>query len=1378
MNRSEDKRLPAIISEGILGLRFRRGSDPPRKDIIKLLQKDPQIELAIETCLKTLSGVAPKDQNLNEDDPMLGDLAWAVRNFNTMDETKKGAIFNLANALLNAKVIKSSPSYGKISKHLQGKFGLLKKVNFREPLMGRGGETTIGPTAAYVPSRTWVRHETQKQGNARPISNLSEEQAKGDLAPKDVHPDALSVNQALPIVTSIQDSMNDLSTFEVPRADQRITTQPTPIPEMSSAGSKTKDNQPEKDVTMGKKRSFNMLTSTNVAVVPPPRESLAKKMKIASEDLTQKYGREINYAPNTGSLNRTAYQNMNMGTGQKTTMGGQPSISVMPQGMAFTKSFNLNRKFYSPEEEKKNSTSLEPNPNQETIPAQEQKGGLQPNTPSNIPPPTVPGDKSKQSPMIPVRKPNQKDELSITEDPRRRKLMQAGKSSVAGLGGTHDKTIEDIVNWFTTENADNVIHSKFQFQDIADLLKLEEKGNEAKYDNELMRFLNGGNLPWEEYGEVKDLPPDLLDQKYLDGFKGEEPGYDDTPGESEGEMTAGGVMGRGAPDGKTPGPPRPNPKPHYSKGGLTSAKKVGYETFRALKLAGMLKWVYDYGPDLVQNTWGLYREGLASLGLFKGESRTKYMQDLHEYLLPSNPMDKYKIDLHYLLNGTFLADTYGFGRVQSIKDSEFNKLIKAIENSPKAPKSVRNTLVTALKDIRGLQSEMQYFKDNPPAKGSRLEKQNRAVYTRYLLTSFKLLSLMPSFKKASGLQYNPKGAEINFVIPKGFEKELANIAGIIKEESPYGADSNRFILKLMEGTLGRFDSHPNDITQEAADSLWELFSLWEPSVQFQKGHTELTEEERKTMNRIYTYAGNQRYGQAFLNHRAQDFQSALQGKEMAREKEFFHANLDKDIERLKGLLKDPNAGPILFGSGSQKGFSFGPGPQESEFRNKYPDLYYRMKLWQANYPFEFDNALAKEGIYTYGLKGETVSGTPDTRYYLDTSNYQVYEEPEEQETEYEEQAPASSPPPTTQTSTPSSAPPPPTSSTTPPQPSQAGSEGGGISGWLKNLVFPGSKPSEAGMPQKTPNPSYSSKTPSQKPWNQLSIDERKQWLVNRGVYASVDQIPITDPNLKNNDKSVDPEAEYRTEKYSIDKGPSKYQNAANADAVVPKVQNAAPLTMTNTANTENSSSEELQSFQGNLKEVELPKTGNFPLLRAYLQEGGADVITEINKDSTLEAINRLVWQQFNNGQWEANEEADNPLHMIALTEDCFRFSGELDKDDVLGFQAQDAIQEEYNRNTHVAYEIPDQVMKDGQVIVQDILPEPQEPTSAEGTDMLFHDVYLPPWIEVPEDSPWIKFTTTEGTQIPDTELENPNRITGNDWPLLASKNSFIQTTLS
>lgn len=185
-----------------------------------------------------------------------------------------------------------------------------------------------------------------------------------------------------------------------------------------------------------------------------------------------------------------------------------------------------------------------------------------------------------------------------------------------------------------------------------------------------------------------------------------------------------------------------------------------------------------------------------------------------------------------------------------------------------------------------------------------------------------------------------------------------------------------------------------------------------------------------------------------------------------------------------------------------------------------------------------------------------------------------------------------------------------------------------------------------------------------------------------------------------------------------------------------------------------------------------------PLLRPSFAEGGADIITDINKDKTLELYNRLTWQAFNNYGWEANEEFDNPFHTMNYIDLARRFGGPLDKEELLTTMAIQAIEEEHASNK-VAYNIPEEVKRDGEALLLDTRGGvPLNTLTRDETNEQFHDVYMPPWIEVPEDSGWKQFTQVEGTQLPDSMLRNSTRLSGNDWPKLAMENAFIYNTVA
>jgi hypothetical protein len=189
---------------------------------------------------------------------------------------------------------------------------------------------------------------------------------------------------------------------------------------------------------------------------------------------------------------------------------------------------------------------------------------------------------------------------------------------------------------------------------------------------------------------------------------------------------------------------------------------------------------------------------------------------------------------------------------------------------------------------------------------------------------------------------------------------------------------------------------------------------------------------------------------------------------------------------------------------------------------------------------------------------------------------------------------------------------------------------------------------------------------------------------------------------------------------------------------------------------------------------------DFPTLRLSFAEGGADIITRINQDPALMKIDKLAWVGFQSG-WdkEANQESDNPLYAGNILEQHRRFYGDMQYEEYFNDQSKSAIQESYDSDLSTAYYIPDQVVRDGQVLQLDTRGgAPLVPLTPDETDAQFHDVYLPPWTEIPEDSAWKQFTQVEGTQMPDSYLNNPSEVTGNDWPLLAMENAFIYSTLS
>lgn len=185
----------------------------------------------------------------------------------------------------------------------------------------------------------------------------------------------------------------------------------------------------------------------------------------------------------------------------------------------------------------------------------------------------------------------------------------------------------------------------------------------------------------------------------------------------------------------------------------------------------------------------------------------------------------------------------------------------------------------------------------------------------------------------------------------------------------------------------------------------------------------------------------------------------------------------------------------------------------------------------------------------------------------------------------------------------------------------------------------------------------------------------------------------------------------------------------------------------------------------------------FPTLRPSFTADGADVVLEINQNSRQKLMNKLQWQAFKNYGWEANDESDNPLHFMNYVDEARRFHGELDKDDLLKEQCEEAIELSYSTNADVA-QLPREVMLEGDPFALDTRGgAPLTVLTPDETDCEFHDIYPPLLIELPDDHPLKQFTQILGSQIPDSMLKNANRVTGNDWPTAGLENQYIVNTL-
>lgn len=90
----------------------------------------------------------------------------------------------------------------------------------------------------------------------------------------------------------------------------------------------------------------------------------------------------------------------------------------------------------------------------------------------------------------------------------------------------------------------------------------------------------------------------------------------------------------------------------------------------------------------------------------------------------------------------------------------------------------------------------------------------------------------------------------------------------------------------------------------------------------------------------------------------------------------------------------------------------------------------------------------------------------------------------------------------------------------------------------------------------------------------------------------------------------------------------------------------------------------------------------------------------------------------------------------------------------------------------------DQIERDANLedFMIDVVPGPHSIRSGKSTASMFHDVFIPSFGEIPESSPLKQFTATEGTQMAESYLRNPSKVTDYNWPRYDRVNRYIMTT--
>ena len=203
----------------------------------------------------------------------------------------------------------------------------------------------------------------------------------------------------------------------------------------------------------------------------------------------------------------------------------------------------------------------------------------------------------------------------------------------------------------------------------------------------------------------------------------------------------------------------------------------------------------------------------------------------------------------------------------------------------------------------------------------------------------------------------------------------------------------------------------------------------------------------------------------------------------------------------------------------------------------------------------------------------------------------------------------------------------------------------------------------------------------------------------------------------------------------------------------------------------------------------LGKKGQTGLLRPEFIEGGANFVGEVNQDVTLNVIQNLQWQNFNNrDNWEPNEYFDNPLYKMELAQTGERFGGHLFGEEDLAAQetaSRYAIRH-MNPRINAFRDVPADIQFQARNIFMAVQPYEGQAAKSDSdqegfktsveTNYEFHDVFLPCGFNFPSTGPLERFTEADGTQFPDSARLGGYELSLHDAEPLQNVNNWIATT--
>lgn len=1323
------RQLKLILASPILGVSLRKNGDVDRSTLVGVLARDEAVVSSLHDLYGAVAESCPNGLNVYKTDPALGDLWYIVHNWKRADSSKRAAVTAFLQVIFASKAWKLVQSSGRINEmKIRERFGMNSDVKpFHEHKPQRGGESYIGqPT----PSDTSTRHVTQKSGDALIPSNLSYDQGKGDLE-STAHPDAFMTNQSLPIVVDIQDAMSDIASAQ-PSSEMKYNT-------LINPHSTAKDQKLMKHMPTHKTAGLH--SGNYMATIEQKKVSREAAM-ITAANSQFNTGRGLVTIEGQRQLNTTSYQTTGQGTGGRTTMGATPGTETRPESGSSLPTTIPSKPVPNPNVNEK-STQPSSNPYGQAFTA---------------------GLYSTQGESKPFEPEDEDTQMSGAT------FLESGSKQIA-VGVAWLAEVVGGLELVRTVFGDEALVAALQ--DVREGLSSMPKAkniidaaiNVAQTGGRITTDLLGGLMTQAGVAKdkvaaalsgVKDPKARALIQEQASIKPGRQPfklqsklgdrvlGYLSSGGPlgagpmADQQPQTGTAFGNFNRNGRTPAK-----EVSFIEDGMPKKRKMGELTNQQITekiYRRLYAWAYLQGKG-AQGTTETYKKAMQQLRYRIMD--TGGLKSILEEMVGHNWKDvtDEQIEKMYALDSDD-RDMKGLHGVQFFTKQHFEELNENYARSlafedmqADAERTEREEKSKKAKTQAPTEEDIEEDDpDNPPPLVAATPVQTATPSTEPQPTVTKPDETLPNPPNPPVIPPTPQVAGGGGGGPPS--------SGSSTVSTGASASSSTSLPPGNQQVVGG-GGPPSDPPGGGGAQTMEV-----DQTKGNRGPRELIKRTKKA--KVYmNEAWHARKKQIAANEAELRFQRELLNAKKKSQREALQKQLEKARRDKEAAQKEFDAKNNLVHQYQQ--FAQQEAQKHAEYRAKIEgDIAKVRKEAQDKESRDAKAYRELQDRLEAELEEGKIIGQEKQKQLKKFRNDMSRSsgEAQRQITELKRQVA---------------------------QTSALWQEEKARSA---NVLADGTEASKELLKRVT-----------------TAINEADKAIATFGTEAN-QRIAALSHGFRDQKTAAEGAAPSATPAEALGTG-SQAEQAAASGGQAPAAPAAPPTgnTSTTTGSTSNLTtpvpydkstynpasgaltSGTFQTGQNAAGEVTDSNGVYVPTLRLFFREGDANIVSRINDNPKALSMNQKAWADFSNYDWEANMEVDNDLQMGNIQQEGLRFSGQLEKDSILEQQAAEAIQENYNK-TQTVYSLPQKCITDGDSLILDVRGGGNlNPMNEDETEAVFHNVYIDPWIEIPESSPLKRFTAVMGTQLPDSMRQDPECYTSGDSSNLRFQDAYIYSTI-